>query len=104
MGLGGKRLGKCVIAGAKRNAHAIGWQNETRGVKSFDNGGMKPNRAVGGKNPDHGMTFGDRRLDEVIGTFTSNGDKMRLDTGIYEKNPDHGMTFGDRRLDEVIGT
>ena len=104
MGLGGKRLGKCVIAGAKRNAHAIGWQNETRGVKSFDNGGRKPNKAVGGKNPEHGMTFGDRRLHEVIGRYTSNGDSMRLDTGIYEKNPDHGMTFDDGRLNEVIGT
>ena len=38
MGLDGKRLGKCVIAGAERNVHAIEWL----------------------------MTFHDRRLDGVI--------------------------------------
>ena len=68
MGLDGKRLAKCVVAGAKKSVHDIGWLNKARGVKSSDNGGMKPNRAVGKKNSDHETTFGDRRLDEVIGT------------------------------------
>ena len=69
MGLDGEMLGKCVIVGAKRNVDAIGWLNKARGVKSSDNGGMKPDRAPGEEKPDHGMMiFDDRRLNEVIGT------------------------------------
>ena len=107
MGLDGGMLDKYVIVGAKRNVGAIGWLNEARGVKSSDNDGMKPDRAVGEEEPDHGMMiFDDRRLNEVIGSgICENSAGTKPDRAVGEENSDHMMMiFDDRRLDERIGT